>query len=387
MKIYYISPSTIPSRSANSIHVVNMCEGLNEIGYKVTLFAHANSDDSSSGKNVLWENYGVNSDNIELKMIYSKIKNGIELLIALKSLSSLFFDFFKNSLPKYIISRNLYAALFLGVWFRVPAVYETHCPEYGFRGKIQKWVILSKKIKVVVISQALKNNIQSVHNILDTKIHVFHDAARSGQLRLDYVQRDELKRKLLASEFELDNYQRVIGYFGHLYAGRGINIIEEMAKLNLHCAFIVYGGNDIEIEEFRLNNGSKNLFFMGHICPKDARAAMPMMDVLLMPYQRSVSIGITGIDTSKWMSPMKMFEYLSVGVPIISSNIPVLREILVDGENCLMVESDDISAWCQALTKILSNPELEEKLGSNSYRLYKGSHTWDRRARAMINLS
>ena len=125
---------------------------------------------------------------------------------------------------------------------------------------------------------------------------------------------------------------------------------------------------------------------MGYIDPKNARETMGIMDVLLMPYQKSVSIGIKGIDTSKWMSPMKMFEYLSVGVPIISSNLSVLKEVLVDYENCLLVEPDDIDAWSEALNRVISDAGLEEQLGLNAYMLYRHKYTWRRRAKAMLDL-
>jgi hypothetical protein len=62
-----------------------------------------------------------------------------------------------------------------------------------------------------------------------------------------------------------------------------------------------------------------------------------MMDALLMPYQKHVSIDLSSVDASKWISPMKMFEYLSSGALIISSNIPVLLEVLIDNDTCLFV--------------------------------------------------
>ena len=186
--------------------------------------------------------------------------------------------------------------------------------------------------------------------------------------------------------FNLDDYKKIVGYFGHLYSGRGIEIIEELAKLNSTCVFVVYGGNEGDIEEYKSRNTNKNLFFMGYVHPKKAHKAMAMMDVLLMPYQKSVSIGIKGVDTSKWMSPMKLFEYLSVGVPIISSNISVLKEVLIDGENCLLVEPDDVNSWSVALQDIISNAELEEKLGFNAYNLYKDKYTWKHRAKGMLAL-
>ena len=386
MKVYYISPSTIPSRSANSIHVANMCEGVSQLGHEVILFAHSNLYNSVSCQQQLKDSYGIDNSKIKLKIFHSKQNRGIEFFIALYALIRFMLDLIKNTAPQYIISRNLYAAIFLGLLFRVNIIYETHSPEYSFRKKLQKWLLTSNKIKTVVISEALKKIIQDFHNISSESIYVFHDAARDGQLRLGLLQRKELSQQLLSNMFNLDDYQKVVGYFGHLYPGRGIEIIEELAKLNSTCAFVVYGGNEADIEEYKSRNMSKNLFFMGYIHPKKVHKAMVMMDVLLMPYQKSVSIGIKGVDTSNWMSPMKLFEYLSAGVPIISSNISVLKEVLIDGENCLLVEPDDVNSWSIALQNIISNAELEEKLGFNAYNLYKDKYTWKHRAKGMLTL-
>ena len=54
MKSYYISPATIPSRSANSIHVVNMCEALTQLDHDVVLFVRSEELDSYADKELLW---------------------------------------------------------------------------------------------------------------------------------------------------------------------------------------------------------------------------------------------------------------------------------------------------------------------------------------------
>lgn len=385
-KVYYISASTIPSRSANSIHVANMCEGISQLGYEVILFAHSSFFNSEVCQQKLKDNYGVDDSRIKIKVFHSKELRGIEFFVALYALMGFMIDKMTNSVPQYIISRNLYAAVFLGLLCRKNVIYETHEPEYGFRKKLQKWLLSLNRIKTVVISEALKKIIQDFHHITSENIYVFHDAARSGQLRMSLLQRKELRETFLSNIFNLEDYQKVVGYFGHLYSGRGIEIIEKLAELNSGCAFVVYGGNEAEIEAYKSRNTNKNLFFMGYVHSKKARRYMAMMDVLIMPYQKSVSIGVAGIDTSKWMSPLKLFEYLSVGVPIISSNISVLKEVLVDNENCLLVEPDDIYAWSDALRYIISNTELEERLGSNAYNLYKDTYTWEYRARGMLAL-
>ena len=113
---------------------------------------------------------------------------------------------------------------------------------------------------------------------------------------------------------------------------------------------------------------------------------MSMMDVLLMPYQKSVSVGLKGVDTAKWMSPMKMFEYMSTGKPVISSNLSVLREILKDNENCLLVKPDDIKNWSEALKRIIKDKLLADKLGNNAYNQYQIKHTWKKRAEDILRL-
>jgi glycosyltransferase involved in cell wall biosynthesis len=363
-----------------------MCEGLSQLGYEVVLFAHTNLCAAETRMQELENTYGIADSKIELAFYSAKHARGIECVIALYALIRFIRDLIKNIVPNYIISRNLYAAVFFGLLFRKNVIYETHSPEYGFRKKLQQLLLTSKKIRTVVISQALKTIIADFHGISSENISVFHDAARSGQLKLSMFERNRLCHQFLSDLVNLDNYQKVVGYFGHLYPGRGVEVIEELAKLHPDVAFVIYGGNESDIEKYRSKNISNNLYFMGFIHPKKVSSVMAMVDILLMPYQDCVSIGVKGSDTSKWMSPMKLFEYLSVGSPIISSDISVLREVLVDNENCLLVKPDDVSAWSHALQRIMLNGCLEEKLGSNAYNLYKTKYTWKNRAKNMLTL-
>lgn len=74
----------------------------------------------------------------------------------------------------------------------------------------------------------------------------------------------------------------VCGYFGHLYPGRGIEIVEQLSRARPDCLFLVYGGTERDLDERRLGNRLGNLIFMGHVphpragahgadgCPSDA---------------------------------------------------------------------------------------------------------------------
>ena len=82
-----------------------------------------------------------------------------------------------------------------------------------------------------------------------------------------------------------------------------------------------------------------------------------------------------------------MFEYMSTGIPIISSDLPVLREVLEDNENCLLVKSDDIKDWSESLRRIIKDKFLADKLQNNAYNQYRRSHTWKKRAENILRLS
>ena len=75
---------------------------------------------------------------------------------------------------------------------------------------------------------------------------------------------------------------------------------------------------------------------------------------------------------------------MAAGVPIISSNLPVLCEILKDGKNALLVPSDNSNLWVSALDKLLNDKELANSIGACAHEDYKAKHTWKQRAHSLI---
>jgi glycosyltransferase involved in cell wall biosynthesis len=378
-RLHYISPSLLPSRSANSVHVMHQCNGLAQVGAKITLYAKRTRPDSFELTSDLQENYGVDTRNWRLITFHSEISRADTLRIALMAVRPIL------SAPhsEIVLSRNLHAAWLLAA-ARRPMLFETHQLEYGIRKTMQRWVLTRPWVRTIVISDCLIECLEEHHSI---KLHnplVLHDAAPTGIVRLfPKYRREELAQLLNIPFRDLARWSGVCGYFGQLYYGRGIEIIEAMAIARPTCLFLVFGGNDSDVIARRIN-APQNLKFMGHVSHKLAQSLQRAVDVLLMPYQRSVSIGIRGHDTARWMSPMKMFEYLATGVPIISSDLPVLREILINEENCILVSPVDLSSWTDALDRIIKNPEFAEYIGSNAHLQYQQEHTWNYRAEKII---
>ena len=109
-------------------------------------------------------------------------------------------------------------------------------------------------------------------------------------------------------------------------------------------------------------------------------------DILLMPYQKQVSINSQNFqdDISEFMSPIKMFEYLSTGIPIISSEKKVLKEILTNFKNCIFVNKyQNTSEWKKTIDNLDKNRELRFKISKNAISTAK-KFSWRNRADSIL---
>jgi glycosyltransferase involved in cell wall biosynthesis len=103
---------------------------------------------------------------------------------------------------------------------------------------------------------------------------------------------------------------------------------------------------------------------------------MRASDVLVMnypntPYYRS------------YMSPMKMFEYMASGTPIVTSDLPAIREIL-DEKTAVFVLPDNQASLEQGILKVLNEEEFAGQIAGNA-RKEVLNHTWEKRAEKILN--
>jgi glycosyltransferase involved in cell wall biosynthesis len=100
-----------------------------------------------------------------------------------------------------------------------------------------------------------------------------------------------------------------------------------------------------------------------------------------MPYQSQVAAS-SGGDIARYLSPMKLFEYLACGRAILSSDLPVLQEVL-NISNAILLPPDDIETWAQAIKRLQSNPHLCQQL-SHQAQQDALRYTWESRASRIL---
>ena len=368
MKIAYLSTALIPSRTANSVHIMKMCAALVRAGHSVTLFTPPAPKVSVYKMKVVFSYYGV-PENFRLIRIYKPQFNfGVyvyALLVAIRLVLGRF---------NLVFSRNLLCSIFAAKTGQ-PQILEIHQPitqsSFFQRKAFNKLIQRYNFQNLIVITQPLKRIYLTDFGVPEEKIIVAADGADLPNKKIDYI---------TDSTGHLQ-----VGYLGHLYAGRGIELIIAMAQECPWAEFHIVGGNPDDIK--RVRNEAENLNNVrvhGFLSPAKAEQFRFQMDVLLAPYQTKVGLQSGKMTTEKWMSPLKVFEYMASGKASICSDIPVLHEVLIPEENCLMCPPDDIECWVDSLKRLNKDPVLRKQLGRVARNDIESKYSWHRRATRIL---
>ncbi|MAQ71674.1 MAG: hypothetical protein CL565_05725 [Alphaproteobacteria bacterium] len=363
MKLSYISGSTIPSSKANAVHVMKMCQALARLpDFDVSLFGKRGKT-----KDNPYSYYGVKEN---FRLVRSPLGT-TPYLSGLARLSSLFFKIGLIPAPQVFYGRDI-VGLYLLSFSNEPVFYEAHQVP---KGKIQRY--LTKKLLrrksfkgLIVISEGLKLDFLKAFPDYSGPVLVAHDGA-------DVTERNP--RGIPAKDWAGRKDARQIGYTGSLHKGRGMEVIMSVASLLPEMDFHVVGGSPADLKYWKAQRPPENLYMHGNKPHSQMNAYLAKFDVVLAPYQETIKIG-TGADISRWISPMKLFEYMAAGKAIIASDLPVLREILSHGRNATLVPPSDTNRWVEAICHVGKSTALRQAMGLEGEKDIQDIYSWNKRA-------
>ena len=359
-KISYITDMSLPSNKAQSIHVFKMIESLLNHTNKIELYtpySNPNYTVKKIKKDYLIRSrklFNIKSIFVKRSFLNSRIIFGLKVALLIK-----------NQKNQLIITRSFFASFFM-IIFNINHFLEIHQALKGLTKLLfinLNFINSNNIIKVIFIS----NGLSKYYGFKKINYTILSDC---------YSPKDFKTRKLR-------NTIKKIYYFGSFYKGRGVELIKEIATLLPKVTFYLYGRRTEMISGF-----PKNVNIYSIIKYSSISKVIRKADLLLMPYQFKISINSNDYkdDISKFISPLKMFEYLGTGIPIISSELKVLKEVLIHKKNAYLVKNyHQPLSWKKAIENLANNNELRSKISKSAIKTAK-LYTWDLRVRKIIKL-
>lgn len=375
MKICCIAPSRIPSSTANSIQAMKACNALSRLGHEVVLIAPGSGPEGETTEEkwaLLAEQYGIDAP-FELRFIPPFDGYLARRVFPWRAIWQA-----RRYRPDVVYSWLIQSAIgaLVGAW---PVVLEMHDMPIGrFAGFWYRiFLALPGKKRQMVITQTLKEQLAADYKHAQPESFITPngvDLKRYADLPAPAQARQQLGLPEMPT----------VSCTGSLYAGRGVETVMALAKRMPKVHFLWAGGRLKELphwqaaaEVLKLNN----LTFAGFVPNAELPLYQAASDILLMPYQESIG-GSSGSAPVEFFSSMKMYEYMASKRPIISSDLPVIYEVL-DEKAALFCPPADLDAWEAAIRDLLAHPDKAAALAETAYQLVQ-PFTWTARAEQVL---
>jgi len=378
--VLYFADTRFPIERANGVQTMATCHALAEHGRNVVLVVRP---DTAPAARDPFEYYGVvpllRLTVLEIAGHGSQRRRRFQFLKAAYKMQ-------KSHRAAVVYTRDLgLAALFLSLprAYRPRLVYESHgiapivsaeMPDLLGNGREKpsaaklrrlerrERLVWTRATAYVTITRALADDL-AVRYGARTGIFVVPDGARA----VDAAR---------AHDGEIATGP-IAAYAGHLYPWKGVDVFVRALALAPSVRGLIVGGHPGEPDRARIERLARDtgvfdrLEITGLLPPTEVAAALAKATMLVLPNTASAI-------SERFTSPLKLFEYLQIGRPIVASDLPALREVLTP-QTALFVPPGDAPALAKALERLAADSAECASL-AHAARALAPDYTWARRA-------
>jgi glycosyltransferase involved in cell wall biosynthesis len=245
---------------------------------------------------------------------------------------------------------------------------------FDLKAKIIKSIdllVARRSDAIYAVTPEIKNYL--VQNGVDIRnVYVIGNGANTNLFRpmMDAAPMNHLKER-----YGIENHDRVVIFVGSIEPWQGLNYLIWSAKIIINkypnIKFMIVGDGSKKEDLMNLSEKlgvSNNFIFTGAVPYEDVPKYINISDICVAPFvsERNESTGL---------SPLKIFEYLSCGKPVISSRMPNLE--FIENQNVgLLVEPENSEELAKAIIEILKNGSSIEEMGRNGREYVVRYHSW-----------
>lgn len=373
MKLIYIANARIPTEKAHGIQIMKMCEAFAKRGLDVELIIPKRRNPI---KEDVFKYYGVEAK-FAIKTIFSLDLLGIkhiERLALYVQALTFAFNVFIHSLFNYkefcgsmLYFRDEFSPWLLSVFYG-NIFLEIHA--FGARFKHYK-KLFSKASGLILITKNSESEFLKL-GVAKEKILTAPDGVDLEKFDLN------LNKEQARIQLNLPLDKKLVIYAGHLYNWKGAGDLAESSRYLPEDYLIIFvGGVRNDAQKFSaIHKDNKKIIIEGQKPYCQIPIYLKAADVLVLSNK-------TGSDLSmKYTSPLKLFEYMAAKRPIVSTNLPSLREVL-NNDNSILVEPDNPSALAQGIIKAVRDEELSNSATRQAFSDVQ-KYSWQKRAANII---
>jgi glycosyltransferase involved in cell wall biosynthesis len=399
VKILYLCPDLgIPvlGRKGASVHVRELVAAFGRTGHSVVLAApllnkspwekpaelEAQLLHAPPAPDVVSAFYGLKAFNERLGIVDS-LPGELRRILYDQDFAAQLKRRFENHAPDFIYERaSLYstAGVLLARELERPLIMELNSPlsveqatyrATGFgdlAARAERWT-LARADAVLAVSTPLRDYAISLGAEPD-RVHVIPNGVdpelfKPGEPEL------EVRRR-----WGLDD-DPVLGFVGGLRPWHGVEalpaLLDRLVSRYPGLRLVIVGDGPLrgELEhELRERGLARSAVLTGSLPHEEVAALIHQFDVALAPYSRP--------DHDFYFSPLKLFEYMACGVPVVAAALGQIEEVVRDGETGLLYPPGQQDALLAACERLLSDPDLRQRLGRMAAKEIHNHYTWDR---------
>jgi glycosyltransferase involved in cell wall biosynthesis len=387
VRILYLADIRFPLERANGIQTMETCHALAERGHRVTLLVRPDTTSPPRDPFAFYDLPPV--DRLEIRRAPVRGPLSMRRLLYLGHALAAATERCPSDV---VVTRDLgVAAMLLRLprSRRPPIVYESHglAPVFG-------------DLLPVVVSGAPRASRWKRRRLLGRERWVWRRA--EGYVTITSALAAELERRFgprarvatIPDGVRLDPHRRfalpeprvppVVLYVGHLYPWKGVDVLLAALAELPGVRGVIAGGHPAELDLPRARALAEALglagrvTFTGWIPRAEVPALLASGDVLVLPNTPTAI-------SERYTSPLKLFEYMAAGRPIVASDLPALREVLRDGETACLVAPGDAKALAGAIRRVLGDRAFAERLARGAFEA-AAAYAWSVRAERLERL-